>query len=67
MRDEYDFSESRPNPYARKLRKPVTMNLDIDVIDYFKAESARTGTPYQNIINLYLAQCAEEGKRLMFV
>ena len=66
MKPEYDFSESRPNPYAKKLRKPVTMNLDVDVIDYFKGESARTGVPYQTLINLYLAQCASEGKRLSF-
>lgn len=66
MRDEYDFSESRPNPYPKKLRKPVTMNLDADVIDYFKEESARTGISYQNLINLYLAQCVTERKHVAF-
>lgn len=66
MRDEYDFSASRPNPYAERLRKPVTMNLDVDTIDYFKGESQRTGIPYQNIINMYLGQCAAEKKRLTF-
>ena len=65
MRDEYDFADSRPNPYAERLRKPVTMNLDVETVDYFKAEAKRTGIPYQNIINLYLGQCAAEGKRLM--
>lgn len=67
MRPEYDFSDSRPNPYAERLRKPVTMNIDIDTIDYFKEEARRTGIPYQNIINMYLGQCAAEKKRLMFV
>lgn len=66
MRDEYDFSESRPNPYAGRVRKPVTMNLDVDTVDYFKAEAKRTGIPYQNIINLYLGQCAREQKHLRF-
>lgn len=66
MRDEYDFTESKANPYAEKLRKPVTMNLDVDTVDYFKAESKRTGIPYQSIINLYLRQCADEGKHLIF-
>lgn len=66
MRDEYDFTESKANPYAEKLRKPVTMNLDVDTVDYFKAESKRTGIPYQSIINLYLRQCADEGKHLVF-
>lgn len=66
MRNEYDFSESRPNPYAERLRKPVTMNIDIETIDYFKEESRRTGIPYQNIINMYLRECATQKKRLTF-
>ena len=67
MREEYDFSNSVENPYARKARKQVTMNLDVDVIDYFKDQGAKTGIPYQRLINLYLSQCAAEGKRLAFV
>ena len=42
------------------------MNIDVDTIEYFKAEGRRTGIPYQNIINMYLAQCVSEGKRLTF-
>ena len=67
MREEYDFSGSVANPYAKKPRKQVTMNLDVDVIDYFKAQGAETGIPYQRLINLYLSQCASEGKKLVFV
>lgn len=66
MREEYDFSNSRPNPYVGRLRKPVTMNLDVANIEYFKAESARTGIPYQTIINMYLTQCREQEKHLSF-
>lgn len=64
MRKEYDFSDSRPNPYAARLRKPVTMNLDVANIEYFKAESERTGIPYQTIINMYLTECREQEKHL---
>ena len=67
MRDEYDFSGSVANPYVKKERKQVTMNLDTDVIDFFKARAAETGIPYQRLINLYLSQCAAEDKRLAFV
>ena len=51
---------------AKKERKPVTMRLDLDVIDYFKAEADRTGIPYQNLRNLYLQECVAEGKTLRF-
>ena len=67
MRDEYDFSASVANPYARKPHRQVTINLDEDVIDYFKELGSETGIPYQRLINLYLSQCAAEGKKLAFM
>ena len=67
MKAEYNLENARPNPYIDKLRRPVTMNLDTYAIDYFKREADRTSIPYQRLINLYLVQCAREGKRLEFV
>ena len=66
MPEEIDFSNSVPNPYAGRTRRRVTINIDGDTIDYFKAEAARTGVPYQRIINLFLGQCAREKKHLKF-
>ena len=64
MRKEYDFTDSVRNPYAKRLRKQVTMRLGTDVIAYFKALAHETGVPYQNLINLYLSECAHSGKKL---
>jgi len=66
MKDEYDFSKmkSRKNPYASKLKKPVTIRLGEDVIDYFKAMAEETGVPYQSLINLYLRDCATNHKKI---
>jgi predicted DNA binding CopG/RHH family protein len=64
MRKEYDFTNSIRNPYAKYFRKQVTLRLGTDVIAYFKAMSAETGLPYQNLINLYLRECAHSGKKL---
>lgn len=61
MPAEVDFSDSVPNPYFGKVRRRVTMNIDAENIDYFKAESARTGVPYQVIINMLLTECREQG------
>ncbi len=63
MRTNYDFSKSKPNPYIKKLRKPITIRIDIDTIEYFKKLSEDTGIPYQNLINLYLAECATKHKK----
>ncbi|MCL2308646.1 MAG: BrnA antitoxin family protein [Proteobacteria bacterium] len=59
MKAEYDFSKmkSRKNPYATKLKKPVSMRLSEDVIEYFKEMAVEAGVPYQSLINLYLRDC----------
>jgi uncharacterized protein (DUF4415 family) len=64
MRAHYDFSKmkARRNPYLRFLKQSVTIRLDRDTVEYFKALSAKTGLPYQNLINLYLRDCATRGK-----
>ncbi|MGF1827691.1 BrnA antitoxin family protein [Photobacterium angustum] len=58
MRDQYDFSNSMANPYAKKVKKQITIRLDDDVVTYFKDLSEKNGIPYQNLINLYLKECA---------
>ncbi|MBL4794406.1 MAG: BrnA antitoxin family protein [Pseudomonadales bacterium] len=64
MRDNYDFSKSEKNPYAKKLKKQVTIRLDEDTIIYFKAMADDKGIPYQSLINLYLRDCAQNHKDL---
>lgn len=59
IRDEYDFSAARTNPYSKRLKKQVTIRLDVDTVDYFKGLAEESGIPYQTLINLYLADCAE--------
>ncbi len=64
MRKQYDFSAARRNPYARRLKKSVTIRLDEATIDYFKGLADDTGIPYQTLINLYLRDCAAHGRKL---
>jgi len=64
MRKHYDFSKAKKNPYAKRLKKQVTIRLDEATIAYFKALSEDTGVPYQTLINLYLRDCAASGRRL---
>ena len=66
MLDEYDIKNLNPrkNPYAKKLKKQISINIDDKVIDYFKQQANETGIPYQTLINLYLADCVENKKKL---
>ena len=64
MRNEYDFSHARTNPYSKRLKKQVTIRLDVDTIGYFKALAKQTGLPYQSLINLYLADCVTNEREL---
>ena len=63
MRKEYNLKQMKlmPNPYAVKLKKSVTIRLDIDVIDYFKRLGAKAGLPYQTLVNDFLRNCKENG------
>ena len=64
MKAEYDLSKmkSRPNPYARRLKKQITLRLDPDVIEFFKEKSKAHGIPYQTLINSYLQDCRTTGR-----
>ncbi len=64
MREEYDFSKARRNPYAKQLKRQVTIRLDRQTIDYFKQLASETGIAYQTLINFYLRDCAASGRRL---
>ena len=66
MREEYDIQNLNPrkNPYAKRLKKQITINLDANTIDYFKNMAAKSGIPYQALINLYLMDCAANNRQL---
>ncbi len=66
MKAEYDLSKmkTRKNPYASKLKKPVTMRLSEDVIGYFKQMAEEAGVPYQSLINLYLRDCVAQHRKI---
>lgn len=66
MKAEYDLSklQSRKNPYAKKLKKSVTIRLGEDIIGYFKGMSEETGIPYQSLINLYLKDCVQQHRKV---
>jgi predicted DNA binding CopG/RHH family protein len=63
---EWDLSKmkSRPNPYAKQLKKQLTLRVSPDVITYFKKMSEETGIPYQSLINLYLLDCVNTQRTL---
>ena len=64
MRESYDFSKSIKNPYAKRLKRQVTIRLDEETIAYFKSMAEEKGLPYQSLINLYLRDCAVRQREL---
>ncbi|MGI6457358.1 MAG: BrnA antitoxin family protein [bacterium] len=66
MKKEYGLSKmkSRPNPYAKRLKKQVTLRISPDVVEYFKQMAEETGIPYQSLINLYLRDCVSSQRKL---
>lgn len=64
MKEEYDFSNGKRNPYVKRLKKQITINIDNETINFFKEQSEGSGIPYQTLINLYLTDCAKQKKQL---
>lgn len=66
MKKEYDLSKmkSRKNPYAKKLKKQITIRMGVDIIEYFQKQAEETGVPYQNLINLYLRDCVQQNRTI---
>ena len=66
MKANYDFSKmkSRKNPYAMKLKKQITIRIASGTLDYFREMADKTGVPYQNLIDSYLADCATSQRKL---
>ena len=64
MRSHYDFSKAKKNPFANRLKRQVTIRLDLHTVAYFKSLASDLGIPYQTLINLYLRECAASRKRL---
>jgi hypothetical protein len=63
MRKNYDFSGAVRNPYAKRLKKQLTIRLDEETISYFQGLSREMSLPYQTLMNMYLRDCAETRKR----
>ena len=64
MKKEYDFSKGKKNPYAKQLKKQITINISEEVLDYFKDLSEKTSIPYQSLINFYLLDCVKNKKKI---
>lgn len=63
MRKEYDFAKSRRNPYSKSLKRQITIRIEQETIDYFKQLATESGIPYQNLINMFLRECAQSRKK----
>ncbi len=67
MKRNYDFSNAVKNPYAKKLKKTICINISESVLAYFKELAAKTGIPYQTLINMFLTQAKTEKMEPKFI
>ena len=67
IKSNYDFSNAVKNPYAKKLKKTICINISESVLAYFKELAAKTGIPYQSLINMFLTQAKAEKMEPKFI
>jgi len=63
MRKNYDFSNAVRNPYAKRLKRQLTIRLDEETIGYFQGLSREMSLPYQTLMNMCLRDCAASRMR----
>lgn len=63
MKKEYDFSDSTKNPYIKKLKKQISIRIEKETVEYFKKLALEIDIPYQNLMNMYLRECAQNNFR----
>jgi uncharacterized protein (DUF4415 family) len=51
-------------PFARQLKRQVTLRSDRAVVEYFQRMSGSSGVKYQSLINLYLRDCVSSLRTL---
>ncbi len=64
MRNEYDFSNGRRGaviPSSGKTR--ITIMLDDDVIEHFRAQAEAEGVGYQTLINALLRKASVDASK----
>ena len=64
LEKEFDFSKAKKNPYARELKKQISIKVDPIVLEFFKEQAMDIGIPYQTLINLYLRDCVKSNRKL---
>lgn len=57
-----DFKNAKKNKCSKKLKKQITINVSLKVLEYFKSMSIKSEIPYQTLINSYLLDCAINDK-----
>lgn len=61
MIKEFNFDNAIRNPYVDKnLKRQITININGNVIDYFKDMADKKGVPYQTLINIFLNDCVNK-------
>ena len=66
MKEEYVFTKAVNNLYTKQIKKQITININEDVLDYFKSMAVETGIPYKALINLYLLDCKNNSRKIHF-
>ena len=59
-----EYENLKNENVIKKIKKQITIRINIDTIKYFKKLAKEVGIPYQNLMNLYLNDCIEHKKKI---
>ena len=53
-------------PWYDREKQSITLDIDVDILNYFKRLSFETGVSYQELMKMFLMQCAREEMKPAF-
>ena len=53
-------------PWYDREKQTITMDIDVNTVNYYKRLSVETGVSYQELMRMFLTQCAREEKKPVF-
>lgn len=60
MKDEYDFTGARPNPFTTQYKNEISIKITDETLAFLKEQAVEKNIPYRSLASRFLEYCAKE-------
>lgn len=59
MKEEYDFTNPRPNPFTAQYKNEISIKVTDETLAFLKEKAFEYNIPYGSLASRFLEQCAK--------